>query len=139
MGIPVGDLFIGSLLPCIGLATLCMQSVLWLLLLKPEVFCLDDALNTEHVWRNVISSVFPPLILTLALYIFAGIATPTEVGALGAIGAMMGSLGSKTFKQNLMPMIQQINDTVIFSLVGSGLFTLKFRGLYGDLWIMELY
>ena len=146
MGISVGDLFIGSLIPGIGLAMLYAIYVMVLAFFQPEVApALEDhSLDTEHVWRNVITSVFPPLVLIFLVLgsIFAGIATPTEAGALGAIGAMgIAWIKKRLSIQNLKESLDEtatLTTMVMFLLVGSTLFTLVFRGLYGDLWIEDI-
>ena len=146
MGISVGDLFIGSLIPGIGLAILYAIYVMVLAFFQPEVAPALDAhsLETDQIWRNVITSVFPPLILIFLVLgsIFAGIATPTEAGALGAIGAMgIAWIKKRLSIQNLKESLDEtatLTTMVMFLLVGSTLFTLVFRGLYGDLWIEDI-
>jgi tripartite ATP-independent transporter DctM subunit len=71
--------------------------------------------------------------------IFAGVATPTEAGALGAVGAMVlaalrGQLGLPALKA-AMEVTSRLTIMVVFLLIGSTAFTLVFRGLDGDLWI----
>ena len=146
MGISVGDLFIGSLIPGIGLAFLYAVYVIILAFFQPEVApALDEnTFTTEHIWRDVMSSVVPPLMLIFLVLgsIFAGIATPTEAGALGAIGAMLiAKLKKRLDVQNLKEALDEtatLTTMVMFLLVGSTLFTLVFRGLYGDLWIEDI-
>jgi tripartite ATP-independent transporter DctM subunit len=86
----------------------------------------------------------PPLVLILLVLgsIFAGVATPTEAGALGAVGAML--LAAVNRRLSLTALRETARDTtrltamVIFLLIGSTAFALVFRGLYGDVWIEEL-
>ena len=93
MGISVGDLFIGSLIPGVGLACLYAIYVMILAFLRPDMAPAlpEDAIQSENLFLEVVKSVFPPLLLIFLVLgsIFAGIATPTEAGALGAVGAML--------------------------------------------------
>jgi tripartite ATP-independent transporter DctM subunit len=74
--------------------------------------------------------------------IFMGVATPTEAGALGAVGAM--GLAAANRRLTLPSLRGALDDTakltamVVFLLVGSTVFSLVFRGLDGDLWIEGL-
>jgi tripartite ATP-independent transporter DctM subunit len=85
--------------------------------------------------------MFPPLGLILVVLgsIFAGVATPTEAGSLGAPGAM--GLAGVHRRLSLEALKAAMADTtrltimVMFLLIGSTAFTLVFRGLEGDLWI----
>jgi len=74
--------------------------------------------------------------------IFAGVATPTEAGALGAVGATL--LATVNRRLNLAALrdtaveTMKLTSMVVFLLIGSTFFTLVFRGLYGDIWIEHL-
>jgi tripartite ATP-independent transporter DctM subunit len=86
----------------------------------------------------------PPLALILVVLgsIFAGIATPTEAGALGALGAMVLAAVHRRLSlralRETMAETARLTSMVVFLLIGSTAFALVFRGLYGDLWIEEL-
>jgi tripartite ATP-independent transporter DctM subunit len=86
----------------------------------------------------------PPLVLILLVLgsIFAGVATPTEAGALGAVGAMaLAAINRRLSRAALMDALDhttRLTSMVVFLLIGSTAFALVFRGLYGDLWIEEL-
>ena len=70
-----------------------------------------------------------------------GIATPTEAGALGAVGAMLLAwMNGRLSKDNLEDALDdtvQLTTMVVFLLIGSTAFTIGFRGLYGDIWIED--
>ena len=74
--------------------------------------------------------------------IFIGIATPTEAGSLGAIGALF--LAAFNRRLSLTILKEAMGDTVrltvmvVFLLIGSTVFTLVLRGFDGDLWIANL-
>ena len=146
MGISVGDLFIGSLIPGVGLACLYAIYVMILAFLRPDMAPAlpKDAIQSENLFWEVVTSVFPPLLLIFLVLgsIFAGIATPTEAGALGAVGAMLIAWAKKRLSvKNLTESLDEtatLTTMVMYLLVGSTLFTLVFRGLYGDLWIEDI-
>src|SRR5213082_3009051 len=88
--------------------------------------------------------LIPPLLLIFLVLgtIFLGIATPTEGGAMGALGALALALINRRLSWALLK--QAMNSTaklttfVVFILVGSTVFSLTFRGVNGDLWIEHL-
>jgi len=71
--------------------------------------------------------------------IFAGVATPTEAGALGAIGAMALAAANRSLSldalEQAMEATSRLTIMVVFLLIGSTAFSLVFRGFNGDLWI----
>jgi TRAP-type mannitol/chloroaromatic compound transport system permease large subunit len=74
--------------------------------------------------------------------IFAGIATPTEAGALGALGSILIAGCSKRLTlqglRETMESTARLTTMVVFLLIGSTAFALVFRGLFGDIWIENL-
>lgn len=147
MGISVGDLFLGALTPGIGLAALYALYVIAVAWLKPEAAPALPIEAREIEGQSLLGRVFkallPPLFLILVVLgsIFMGIATPTEAGALGAVGAMaLAWMNGRLSKDNLEDALDdtvQLTTMVVFLLIGSTAFTLVFRGLYGDIWIEE--
>ncbi len=148
LGISVGDLFIGALVPGLMLAGFYAVYVVGVAIAKPAA---APALPAEErsvhggaLARQVAVVMAPPLVLILVVLgsIFAGIATPTEAGALGAVGAIVlalsrGRLTMKAVKET-MDATAKLTTMVIFLLIGSTAFALVFRGLYGDIWIEDL-
>jgi len=148
LGVSVGDLYLGAFFPGLMLSGLYTIYVVAISILKPEM---APALPKEvrniplkTLIKRVIFVMFPPLFLILLVLgsIFAGIATPTEAGALGAVGAMiLAALNKRLTIENLK---DTMNDTakltvmVVFLLIGSTVFSLVFRGVYGDVWIDNL-
>lgn len=88
--------------------------------------------------------MLPPLILIFLVLgtIFMGIATPTEGGAMGAVGALVLALARKRLDLGLlrqaMDSTARLTSFVIFILIGSTVFTLVFRLLEGDVWVENL-
>ena len=71
-----------------------------------------------------------------------GLASPTEAGAMGAVGAMALAAINRRLTWPLvreaMAATMRITSMVVFILVGSTVFTLVFRGMDGGLWIEYL-
>jgi TRAP-type mannitol/chloroaromatic compound transport system permease large subunit len=94
--------------------------------------------------EKVVFVLIPPLALIFLVLgtIFIGIATPTEGGGMGALGAMILALLNRRLSLDLLK--QAMNSTarlscfVVFILIGSTVFSLIFRGVNGDLWVEHL-
>ncbi len=148
LGISVGDLFIGSLIPGLMLAGFYAVYVTGVAMAKPAAAPAlpveERTLDGMALLRQVAVVMAPPMVLILVVLgsIFAGIATPTEAGALGAVGAILLALsrGRLTLKavRETMDATAKLTTMVIFLLIGSTAFALVFRGLYGDIWIEDL-
>jgi TRAP-type mannitol/chloroaromatic compound transport system permease large subunit len=94
--------------------------------------------------EKVVLVLVPPLALIFLVLgtIFVGIATPTEGGGMGALGALILALMNRRLSNDLLK--QAMNSTtrlscfVLFILIGSSVFSLVFRGVNGDLWVEHL-
>ena len=88
--------------------------------------------------------LIPPLLLIFLVLgtIFLGIATPTEGGAMGALGAFIMAMARGRLSMALLK--QALNTTtklscfVVFILVGSTIFSLVFQGVDGQKWVEHL-
>ena len=148
LGISVGDLFIGSLIPGLLMATVFALHVVIVAFLKPGVAPALPAevrnITGKALMQRVLKVMVPPLLLILLVLgsIFFGIATPTEAGAVGSLGAMIlaalnGQLNWAALKQ-VCDATMRITTMVIFILIGSTAFSLVFRGLNGDRFMFDL-
>ncbi len=147
MGISVGDLFKGALLPGILLVLMYAGYVFIIALLRPKMApalpAADREGNLGTLLKEVVLVMIPPLVLILLVLgsIFAGVATPTEAGALGAVGAMALALVHRRLTwaalRATMDETAKLTAMVIFILVGSTVFALVFRGVGGDIWIED--
>ncbi len=148
LGVSVGTLFRMAFVPGVALAGAFAVYVAAVALFRPAV---APALPKEsydigagRIVRLVFRTLLPPLLLIVVVLgsIFAGIATPTEAGALGAIGAMILALMNRQLTREGVS--AATNETarltimVVFLLIGSMAFALVFRGLDGDLWLHQL-
>ena len=88
--------------------------------------------------------LIPPLLLIFLVLgtIFLGVATPTEGGAMGALGAFIMAIARGRLSMSLLK--QALNTTtklssfVVFILVGSTVFSLVFQGVDGAKWVEHL-
>ncbi|MEX2466210.1 MAG: TRAP transporter large permease subunit [Gemmatimonadota bacterium] len=144
MGVSVGDLFRAALVPGLVLTGLYAAYVFVLAFVDKDVApALPMELRTTGValLKQVILSLLPPLALIVVVLgsIFAGVATPTEAGALGAVGAMVLAAMNRqlTFRtlKAAMEETSRLTIMVVFLLIGSTAFALVFRGFDGDIWI----
>ena len=107
----------------------------------------DKALNINMMSRlaqQVIIVLIPPLALIFLVLgtIFLGIATPTEGGAMGAVGALVmaaakGRLNMEVIRQALAS-TTRLSSFVLFILIGARVFSLTFYGVNGHLWVEHL-
>jgi TRAP-type mannitol/chloroaromatic compound transport system permease large subunit len=89
--------------------------------------------------------LIPPLILIFLVLgtIFLGVATPTEGGAMGALGALIMAGGKRKLSLKLLK--QALDNTaklacfVLFILIGSTVFSFTFNAADGHIWVEHLF
>lgn len=89
--------------------------------------------------------LMPPLILIFLVLgtIFLGVATPTEGGAMGALGALILAMGKRRLTMALTK--QALENTaklatfVLFILIGSTVFSFTFNAADGHIWVEHLF
>ncbi len=117
-----------------ALATACAGSTLWR---SPR-----PAIATAMM--RVVSDLLPPLILIFLVLgtIFRGIATPTDGGAMGAVGALFLALINRKLNFNLVRQAAEstarLASFVLFILIGARVFSLTFYGVNGHIWVEHL-
>jgi len=88
--------------------------------------------------------LIPPLALIFLVLgtIFLGIATPTEGGAMGAVGALVMAIARRRLDLKLlrqaMDTTMKLSCFVVFILLGSTVFSLSFQGVDGQKWVEHL-
>jgi TRAP-type mannitol/chloroaromatic compound transport system permease large subunit len=98
----------------------------------------------SKIAERVTFVLIPPLALIFLVLgtIFIGVATPTEGGAMGAVGAIIMAVMRKRLSWSLLRQAMDTTSTlscfVVFILIGSTVFGLTFRGVSGDLWVEHL-
>jgi TRAP-type mannitol/chloroaromatic compound transport system permease large subunit len=94
--------------------------------------------------QQVIMVLIPPLALIFLVLgtIFIGLATPTEGGAMGAVGAMILAFAKGRFSlptmQSALIATTRLSAFVMFVLIGARMFSLTFYGVNGHIWVEEL-
>ena len=99
----------------------------------------------SRLTEQVTFVLIPPLVLIFLVLgtIFLGIATPTEGGAMGALGALLMALGRGKLSMPLL--VQALDNTaklscfVLFILVGSTVFSFTFNAADGHIWVEHLF
>ncbi len=149
LGVSVGDMYLGSVMPGLMLVGLLVLFIFAVSVVKPKMLpALPPEARTlrgRALFIHVMLVMVPPLVLIFLVLgtIFMGVATPTEGGAMGAVGALILA----GFKHRLdLKLLKEaghstalITTFVMFILVGSTVFSLSFRALDGDLWVEHLF
>ncbi|YBV96470.1 TRAP transporter large permease subunit [Phyllobacteriaceae bacterium JZ32] len=108
---------------------------------------LDRALKLglmSRLAQQVIIVLIPPLALIFLVLgtIFLGIATPTEGGAMGAVGALLMAASKRRLNMDVMNQAlaatTRLSAFVMFILLGARVFSLTFYGVNGHLWVEHL-
>ena len=148
LGVSVGDLFFGAVLP--GLLLSASYAVYagvvawWHPHRAPALPADERASGGRALAGQVVRALVPPLLLILLVLgsMFAGVATATEAGALGAVGAMILALANRRLSRpalrESMDSTVRLTSMVMMLLIGSAAFSLVFRGINGDIWIEDL-
>ena len=148
LGKSVGDMYEGAIVPGLVLSALYAGFVLIVTLVKPHFApALPKEFRTLKGFKllvRVVVALVPPLILIFLVLgtIFIGVATPTEGGAMGAVGALAlaalkGRLNWSIVKQALES-TTKLSAFVLFILIGSRVFSLTFYGVDGHVWVEGL-
>ncbi len=94
--------------------------------------------------QQVIIVLMPPLALIFLVLgtIFLGIATPTEGGAMGAVGALLLAISKGrlnfTLLRQALDSTTKLSAFVLFILIGARVFSLTFYGVNGHVWVEHL-
>ncbi|PKO66432.1 MAG: C4-dicarboxylate ABC transporter [Betaproteobacteria bacterium HGW-Betaproteobacteria-16] len=99
----------------------------------------------SRLTERVTFVLIPPLVLIFLVLgtIFLGIATPTEGGAMGALGALIMAGARRTLSFSLLK--QALENTtklaifVMFILIGSTVFSFTFNAADGHIWVEHLF
>jgi tripartite ATP-independent transporter DctM subunit len=148
IGVSVGDLFLGALIPGLMLSGFYIVYALVLAYFRPEIApalpVADRQLTGMALVRKVIKAVVPPLILVLAVLgsIFFGLATPTEAGAVGAVGSCLLAALNRKLNWELIRSAGHatavVSSVVMTILICSSFFSLVFDALGGKELITDL-
>jgi tripartite ATP-independent transporter DctM subunit len=146
--VSVGDLFVAAIIPGLLLVVSYILFVIVLTRIRPYIAPPMTTLRAEDQsslrFTRVLVTLLLPLILMLAVLgsIFAGIASPTEAAAVGALGATLLTIFQGKFNFRVLNEVMRgsmhLTSMVFFILLGATTFALVFRGLGGDRFLSEL-
>jgi tripartite ATP-independent transporter DctM subunit len=146
-GVSIGDLFAGALVPGLILAAAYAVYALAVAYLRPGSAPAMPpearTLSSRALLRRVLRAFVPPIVLILAVLgtIFAGLATPSEAGAFGAIGAALLAVANRRMSWKIIReaalSTARTTGLVLMILFASTLFAKVLYGLGTDLLIEE--
>jgi tripartite ATP-independent transporter DctM subunit len=138
--VSVVDLFAGAFIPGLVLVALYMGWILIQSIVRPKTCpaLVGAGERVEGLGQRVVRALLPAAALVVAVLgsILAGIATPTESAAVGAVGAVLLATLQGRFSADVLRQVAratvQISSMVFVILVGASMFSLTFRGFGGD-------
>ncbi|MCC7162489.1 MAG: TRAP transporter large permease subunit [Anaerolineae bacterium] len=141
IGVSVGDMFLGALIPGLLLAGAFAVYVLIVGIIRPEdapaLPPQARALSGRALYAKVMRALVPPLVLIFAVLgsIFFGIATASEAGSVGAVGAVLLTVMNRRFSWDVIKRsaeaTMRTTSLVLMILFCSTFFSLVFDGLGG--------
>ena len=138
--LPVGDLFMGAMIPGVMLGIFYIIYMLVIAYIKPKIAPAEQdqvALGLMQVLK-VVGSIIPTASLIVAVLgsIFFGIATPTEASGIGALGTIILAAHNKKLSWKVLKEVcEETSKTTAFIFaifVGATAFSLVLRGFGGD-------
>jgi tripartite ATP-independent transporter DctM subunit len=148
LGRSVGDMYLGAIGPSIMQVLIFIGFIAVLSMLKPASMPpLPKEARGELGWpliSKILAGMLPSIVLIFLVLgtIFMGLATPTEAGALGVVGAIALAAMHRRLTWPLideaMRSTMSITSMVVMILVGSTCFSLVFQGMDGSLWIEHM-
>jgi tripartite ATP-independent transporter DctM subunit len=154
LGKPVGDMYKGAWGPSILQVLLFALYTFMLSRIRPAhvpgVPKEGRTLNGWPLWSKCLRGIIPSAVLIFTVLgsmgglpgINTAIATPTEAGAMGAVGALILAAIHKRLSWALLKEAMlgtmRITAMVVFILIGSRVFSLVFQGVDGAIWIEHL-
>lgn len=145
IGVPVGRLFIGAVMPGLLLILLYILYTGFIAWRNPLHAPAIHVSSSERLGLLVVKSLLPPLLLIIAVLgsIFFGIASPTESAAIGSLGALLlAALHRRMTLVNLIDATRhttRLTSMVFLILIGATTFGLVFRGMGGDQLVEHLF
>jgi tripartite ATP-independent transporter DctM subunit len=142
IGVSVGDLYIGAVVPglvLVGLYIVYLAVISWWKPgLAPAIDAAEIAAFRAQATKRVGIALLPAFVLIVGVLgsIFVGIASPTEAASVGAAGGLILTMLKGRFSmamlRNVMQVTTRITSLGFIILVGANCFGMVFRGLNGD-------
>ncbi|RDE51256.1 MAG: C4-dicarboxylate ABC transporter [Candidatus Accumulibacter meliphilus] len=148
VSVSVGDLFMGALIPGVGLGLLYMVFILAVGILRPDLVPPRPADAEKLSFRQILmafASTIPTfgLILVVLGSIFFGVATPTEASGLGAFGAVLLAAANRKLNWRVIREVgieTTLTTCFIFAIfIGATFFAYTLRLIGGDELIAEFF
>lgn len=149
LNISVGDLFTSALLPGVTLVFLYIIYITVISIVYPKKVPamppkIIEKFNKNSNLYDIINAFLLPFFLIFAVLgsIFFGIASPTEAAGIGALGALLlsylqGGIDIKKLNK-ISSETMRLTSIVFMILLGATAFSLVFRGLEGDKYLVNL-
>ena len=148
LGRSVGDMYLGAIGPSILQVVIFLLYIVGLSILQPHKMPpLPEDVREPMSWKlinRVLWGMIPSIVLIFLVLgtIGLGLATPTEAGAMGAVGAMILAAMHRRLTwplvEQAMTSTMRLTAMVVFILIGSTCFSLVFQGMDGARWIEHL-
>ncbi len=149
MNVNIGDLFAGAVIPGFLMVALYILYIVIFSALKPSAapVMTDEEFRDfkkGNYWRKVFQAFFMPMLLILAVLgsIFLGWATSTEAAAVGALGATLMTISQRKFDRTVLRGVMRetthLTCMVFVILLGATTFSLVFREMGGDRFLVEM-
>ncbi len=148
LGQSVGDMYAGAIGPSLLQVALFMAFIAIVSIVAPHKVppLPPEALQPRdwRLWWRVLRDMVPSIVLIFMVLgtIFMGLATPTEAGAMGVVGAIVLAAINRRFSfallRQAMSNTMRITAMVIYILIGATVFSLVFQGVDGGIWIEHL-
>ncbi len=148
VSVSVGDLFMGALIPGVGLGLLYMVFVLGVGVFRPDLVPPRHADAEKLTFRQIAVAALSTvptfgLILMVLGSIFFGIATPTEASGLGAFGAIILAAVNRRLSWSVIRQVgidTTLTTCFIFAIfIGATVFAYVLRLVGGDELIAEFF
>lgn len=145
VGVSIGDLFLGALVPSLVLVAAFVIYLLVVARRRPDLLpALESPADGAMSSLALLRDILPPLLLVLAVLgsIFAGIASPTESAAVGCLGAILLAGLTRQFSlgklRDAAEQTTRLTSMVFMILIGATAFGLVFRGMGGNSLVQDL-
>ncbi len=148
IGVSVGDMYLGAAGPSMLQILLFLLFILGVSILQPHrVPPLPAEARTLRGWAlisKVLWGMVPSIVLIFLVLgtIFMGLATPTEAGAMGGVGAIVLAMIHRRYNNKMlwqaMTSTMRMTALVVFILIGATVFSLVFQGVNGGRWIEHI-
>lgn len=149
LNVSVGKLFAAAVVPGLLLVVLYIVYIIIISVVRPaSAPAMPPKLIAEfkahNFYKKVLSSFLLPFSLIAAVLgsIFLGIASPTEASAIGAMGALMLTAFQRKLTRHVLKSVVEestyLTCMVFGILIGATAFSLVFRGIEGDQFLIQL-